>query len=112
LILGYQTEQFVSVPSQVRKNRWSSWLSSTKTVMFSRGLPSISLGVSREIIEHRLQVNPNVKPKKMKLRKMSEEKIEAVKAEVQRLLDACFIWEVAYPQWLANVVMVMKKNGK
>jgi DNA-binding transcriptional MerR regulator len=70
------------------------------------------LGVSREIIEHRLQVNPNVKPKKKKLRKMSEEKIEAVKAEVQRLLDACFIWEVAYPQWLANIVMVMKKNGK
>jgi hypothetical protein len=43
---------------------------------------------------------------------MSEEKIEAAKAEVQRLLDAGFIREVAYPQWLANVVMVRKKNGK
>jgi hypothetical protein len=43
---------------------------------------------------------------------MSKEKIEAVKAEVQRLLDASFIKEVAYPQWLANVVLVRKKNGK
>jgi hypothetical protein len=43
---------------------------------------------------------------------MSEEKIEVVKAEVQRLLDAGFIREVGYPQWLANVVMVHKKNGK
>jgi hypothetical protein len=43
---------------------------------------------------------------------MSEENVEEVKAEVQRLLDAGFIWEVAYPQWLANVVMVRKKNGK
>jgi uncharacterized protein YqgQ len=43
---------------------------------------------------------------------MSEEKIEVVKAEVQRLLDAGFIREVRYPQWLANIVMVRKKNEK
>jgi DNA-binding transcriptional MerR regulator len=70
------------------------------------------LGVSREVIKHKLQVNPNAKPKKQKLHKMSEEKIEAMKAEVQRLLHAEFIREVTYPQWLANVVMVRKKNGK
>jgi hypothetical protein len=43
---------------------------------------------------------------------MSEEKIEATKAEVQCLLDAGFIREVTYPQWLANVMMVCKKNEK
>jgi hypothetical protein len=43
---------------------------------------------------------------------MSEEKIEAMKGEVQRMLDAGFIIEVRYPQWLANVVMVLKKNKK
>jgi hypothetical protein len=32
------------------------------------------IGVSREVIEHKLQVNPNVKSKKQKLHKMSEEK--------------------------------------
>jgi hypothetical protein len=68
--------------------------------------------VSREVIEHKLQVNPNVKPKKQKLLKMSEEKIEAVKAEVQHVLDVGFIRDVTYPQWLANVVMVCKKNVK
>jgi hypothetical protein len=70
------------------------------------------IGVSREVIEQKLQVNPIAKPKKQKLRKMSEEKIEAVKAEVQHLLDAGFIREVTYPQWLGNVVMVCKKNKK
>jgi hypothetical protein len=30
----------------------------------------------------------------------------------RRLLDAGFIREVTYPKWLANVVMVKKKNGK
>jgi hypothetical protein len=47
--------------------------------------------VSTIIIEHKLNINPSAKPRKQKLRKMSDEKIAAAKAEVQRLLDACFI---------------------
>jgi hypothetical protein len=70
------------------------------------------VGVSKEIIEHKLQVNLNMKPKKQKHHKMSEKKVEAVQAEVQRRLDAGFMREVTYPQWLANLVMVQKKNIK
>jgi hypothetical protein len=51
-------------------------------------------------------------PKKQKLRKMSEEKVKAVEAEVQRLQDAKVIRKVKYPEWLANTVPVKKKNGK
>ena len=36
----------------------------------------------------------------------------AIKEEVQKLTLAKFIWEVYYPDWLANVVMVKKANGK
>ena len=32
--------------------------------------------------------------------------------EEQKLTLAKFIWEVYYPDWLANVVMVKKANGK
>jgi hypothetical protein len=64
------------------------------------------VGVSRDIIEHMLQVNPNVKPRKQKLQKMSEEKVKVAKVEVQRLLDIGFIREVTYPRWLTNVMMV------
>jgi hypothetical protein len=78
--------------------------------MFSRGRPLILQ--ESDIIEHKLQVNPSTRPRKQKLRKMSDEKVAAAKAEVQRLLDAGFIREVLYPSWLANVIMVKKKNGK
>ena len=54
-------------------------------------------GVSRDIIEHRLDINSNIKPKKQKLPKMADEKVAAVKAEVQRKLDANVIREVKYP---------------
>jgi hypothetical protein len=36
-------------------------------------------GVSRSIIEHKLQVNPSMKPRKQKLHKMSDEKVSAVR---------------------------------
>jgi hypothetical protein len=43
-------------------------------------------GVSRDIIEHKLQGNPSARPRKQKLRKMSS--VAAAKAEVQKLMDA------------------------
>jgi hypothetical protein len=70
------------------------------------------VGVSHTIIEHSLGINPSVRPRKQQLRKMPDEKIEAVKAEVHRLLEAKFIEPIAYLTWFANVVMVQKKNGK
>ena len=40
------------------------------------------------------------------------ERDNAIKEEVQKLTIAKFIREVYYPNWLANVVMVKKANGK
>ena len=40
------------------------------------------------------------------------ERDNAIKEEVQKLTLAKFIREVYYPNWLANVVMVKKANGK
>jgi hypothetical protein len=70
------------------------------------------VGVSRSIIEYSLCIDPSVRPKKQRLRKMSDGKTEAAKAEVHHLLEARFIEPIAYPTWLANVVMVQKKSGK
>jgi hypothetical protein len=70
------------------------------------------VGVSRTIIKHNLGTDPTVRPKKQKLRKMSDEKTDAAKVEVHRLLEAKFIEPINYPTWLSNVVMVLKKNGE
>jgi predicted small metal-binding protein len=45
-------------------------------------------GVDRDIIEHAQKTYEKIAPKKQKLQKMSEEKVKAVEAEVQRLQDA------------------------
>lgn len=36
----------------------------------------------------------------------------AIDEEVEKLLKAWFIEELYYPDWLANVVLVKKSNGK
>ena len=69
-------------------------------------------GVSRDIIQHTLNVDPNAKPKKQKLRKASKEREEAAKAEVQKLLDTRVVRKVLHSEWLANPVLVKKSNGK
>jgi hypothetical protein len=69
-------------------------------------------GISSEVMVHTLNVDPGVKPVKQKRRKFALERVEAVALEVEKLLKAQFIREVYYPEWLANVVLVEKSNGK
>jgi hypothetical protein len=92
------------------EEKFISCLSRNKDIFVWSALDLV--GVSRTVIEHGLGIDPSVRPKKQRLRKMSDEKMEAAKAEVHRLLKANFIEPIAYPTWLANVVMVQKKSGK
>ena len=47
-----------------------------------------------------------------KRRKMSPDRALEVHKQVHNLLDTGFIYEVMYPTWLSNVVIVKKSNGK
>ena len=61
---------------------------------------------------HHLNVNPLVTPKKQLPHRPSKEHAEAVREEVTKLKQAGAINKVFYPEWLANTVVVKKKNGK
>ncbi|XP_024004820.1 uncharacterized protein LOC112081977 [Eutrema salsugineum] len=69
-------------------------------------------GIDPQIACHELNIDPTYKPIKQKRRKLGPEKAQAVNDEVERLLKAGSITEVKYPDWLANPVVVKKKNGK
>ena len=68
-------------------------------------------GVPKELIEHALKVDPKATPKKQQLWRFSPDKREAIKKELAKLLAARFIKEVYHPEWLANPVLVQKKNN-
>ena len=70
------------------------------------------LGVDPEFIVHKLNIDPSFPPKKQNPRRSAKEYIEAVRQEVGRLKEAGAIKEIFFPEWLANTVVVRKKNGK
>ena len=69
-------------------------------------------GIPTEVIQHKLNVNPERKPVQQRRKAFAPERDQAIRDEVARLLTAGVIREVYYPDWLANVVLVKKANEK
>jgi hypothetical protein len=69
-------------------------------------------GIPREVAEHKLNIKPGSKPVKHRLCRFNDDKCKAIGEEILKLLSAGFIREVSHPEWLANPVLVKKKNKK
>ncbi|RVW77668.1 hypothetical protein CK203_053395 [Vitis vinifera] len=69
-------------------------------------------GLDPSIAQHRLPILPHARPVKQKLRRLHPRWSLQVKKEIQKQLSVGFLLVVKYPEWLANVVHVPKKDGK
>jgi len=58
--------------------------------------------IDPSIICHKLSIKADTKPVKQKLRRMNEERSQAISDEVDCLLRTGFIRETFYPDWLSN----------
>jgi hypothetical protein len=67
-------------------------------------------GVPRELAEHKLKVYPQARPIRQKFCRFTPEKREAIRVKLAHLVAAGFIREVLHPEWIANIVLVLKKN--
>jgi hypothetical protein len=73
--------------------------------------PADMPGVPRNLIEHSLNVDPKATPKRQHLRCFTDDRRDVIKKELAKLLAAGFIIEVFHHEWLANPVLVRKKNS-
>ena len=71
-----------------------------------------TLGVDLDFIFHHLNVHPTILHRKQPPQRSSKKHFDAIKKEVNKLEQAGVIKEVFYPEWLTNIVVVKKKNGK
>ena len=69
-------------------------------------------GISPTHASYKLNVAPSARPVRQRVRRFHPICHQVIQAEVDNLLDTGFIREVKYPEWLANVVVVLKKGGK
>ena len=69
-------------------------------------------GIDPAFICHHLNINPSINPKKQSPRRSSREHANAIREEDMKLKHVGAIKEVFYPEWLANTMVVKKKNEK
>ena len=69
-------------------------------------------GISLKIIQHKLNMDLKRKPVQQRRRAFTPKRDQAITEKVTKLLTAGFICKVYYPDWLTNVVLVKKANGK
>ena len=69
-------------------------------------------GIDPDFLCHHLTMDPKVRPVRQRRRKFNEERRLVVQEETKKLPSAGHIREIKYPEWLANMVLVKKANGK
>ncbi|XP_073262695.1 uncharacterized protein [Populus alba] len=69
-------------------------------------------GLNTNIVVHKIPLEEGCKPVKQKLRRAHPETWIKVKAELEKQWNAGFLEVVTYPQWVSNIVVVPKKEGK
>ncbi|KAK0580513.1 hypothetical protein LWI29_002813 [Acer saccharum] len=69
-------------------------------------------GIDTNVISHYLSIDSGFRPVVQKRRLFNPERSITIKKEVEKLLSARSIREVKYPEWVANVVLVKKKNNQ
>ena len=70
------------------------------------------LGLDRSIVKHRLPIKPGYRPHQQGSRQCNPKILPDIKAEITKLIEAKFIRQCRYAEWISNVVPVYKKYGK
>ena len=68
-------------------------------------------GIDSSIVEHEIKMYPDVKPVRQCLRQVHPKKAAAIKAEVEKLLHAGFIYPIPLTDLVSNIVPAMNKQG-
>ena len=63
------------------------------------------------IVEHHIDTWPNANLVRQKLRPIHPSRRDAIKAEIDKLKQAGFIYPIEYTTWVSNPVPILKKHG-
>ncbi|KAL8133185.1 hypothetical protein AgCh_008591 [Apium graveolens] len=69
-------------------------------------------GLDESIATHELHIDPNKAMIKLKRRIFSPERQQTIDEEISKLLKANFIYEIHFPEWISDVVLVKISSGK
>ena len=61
---------------------------------------------------HRLNIKPDAKLVKQHQRRFRVDILQMIETKVHKLIECGFILEEQHPDWVANIILKLKKNGK
>ena len=67
-------------------------------------------GIDPSIVQHEIKTYENAKPVRQNLCPVNPRKAAAIKAEVEKLLKAGFIFPIPLTEWVSNPAPVDKKT--
>ena len=68
-------------------------------------------GIEPSIVVHKIKTYPTAKPVRKKLRQVHPQKATTIKAEIEKVLKAGFIYPVPLTKWVSNIFPVNKKQS-
>ena len=74
------------------------------------GLYAEMPGLDRSIVEHRLPIKSGFRPHQQPARRCNPNIFPDIKAEITKPIEAKFIRQCQYAEWISNVVPVYKKT--
>jgi len=66
-------------------------------------------GLDRSIVEHRLPIKPGYRPYQQGARRCNPKILPDIKAEITRLIEANFIRQCRYAEWISNVFLFTRR---
>ena len=69
-------------------------------------------GLDLQIVEHNLLINLDMLREKQRLRRTKPKPLKKIEEEVMKLLKVGFIEDSQYLDWVANIILVKKKDGR
>ena len=69
-------------------------------------------GVDASICQHTIPMREDAKPSKQRPYMYNDTFGNKIKEEINKLLEAEFIYEIEHTEWVSPIVVVPKKNGK
>ena len=68
-------------------------------------------GIDLAIVFHEIKTYPDAKPIQQRLRQIHPRKAATIKAKIEKLLKASFIYPIPLTNWVSNIVPVNKNKG-
>ena len=69
-------------------------------------------GIPPKTCTHHIYIQEGTRPVRKPQRRMNPAQRDIVKEEVQKILDAGFIYPISDSQWVSPLVLVPKKDGR